>query len=347
MLIDREVFAGSLARVKPALSSGGVVKELTYLWFDKKHVLAYDGGFGIQLKLATELECGVPGRVLTDLLSTSPLKEATLEPNGEALNVKFGRSTSKVAVLDASSKVWPFPGKLPRNAEPTALDENFMEALRKTLFVKASPATRVEHHGVLVQKQKKDLVLYSTDSATMAQAVVKGAGAGVGFEKTLLPRAFAEQLVAQTPEGVDLYVLDDCLIAAGEGVTFYSNVLDLSAAHDLAGVVASTQKAQPEGVDLPAGLQEALDRAIILAAKDPDGPIISLGVDRGKLTILGDYNLGKLDEQLELEGTHPNGRLKIKATLLARALAYGEQFSLNENALVLSSPGFTYIVASL
>lgn len=346
MLVDREGFSKELQRVKPALASGGVVQELSHIWFDKKSIAAYDGGFGIQLKMDSELSCGVPGSVLLALLATSPLKEAGLETADALLSIKLGRSNSKVGILELERKVWPFPGKLPRNAKFSSLDENFIEALRKTLFVKASPPTRVEHHGILVQKEKKDLGLYSTDSVTMARAHVKGAGASATFEKVLLPRSFAEQIVSQSPEGVDLYVLDDCLIAVGEGVTFYSNLLDISGADDLGAIFARMQKSHPEPVALPAGLQEALDRAVILAGRK-DEPLVSLSVDGAVLKLFGDYGLGKIDESLEIEGEHPKGKIRLRASHIGRALPFGENISITKESLLLLSPGFAYVVASL
>lgn len=348
MLVDREEFSESLTRVKPALSSGGVVQELTHIWFDGKTATAYDGGFGIKLKLPSELECGVPGAALLAMLSTSALKEAGLEQGETSLELKLGKSKSKLAVLEASRIVWPFPAKMPKNSEPTALGDAFVEALRKVLFVKASPPTRVEHHGVLVEAVKKDLVLYTTDSATIASATVKGAAAHTTFERLLLPRDFAEQIVAQSSAGVELFALKDCLIAVGEGITYYSNLLDISGAEDMGAIVAAQLESHPEAVPLPAGLEGALSRAEILSSRDNEGDIVTLVIKGSALLLTGDYGLGKLNESLELEGSPPAATIRIKAGLLRRALSHADSLSITKGSMLLrSGTEFTYVVAEL
>ena len=346
MKSSREELMVSLARLKPALASGGVVPELSHVWFDGSCAQAYDGGFGIKLDLKTDLDCGIPGAALLGLLDTSALDQVTLEPNGAALQVKLGKSNSKLAILEANRKVWPFPLKLPRNAEPLALGEDFIEGLRKTLFIKASPATRVEHHGVMVQVNKNNLELYSTDSATMARAIIKGAAKGAPFERTLLPRDFAEQLVAQSPEGVKLYVLDDCLIAEAEGISFYSNVLDISGADDMSGIMAKNMTKHPDAVPLPPGLDGALSRAEILSGKEDAA--LEIAVDGDTLKLTGTYALGAVNESLILEGKPPAAKLRVRAELLRRALAHVESFSLTKDSLLLrGEPDFVYLVASL
>lgn len=344
MLVDREEFVAELVKLKPALSAGGVVQELSHFWFDKGAAYAYDGGFGIKLVLKTELACGVPGSQLIGLLGTSVLKQVTLELNGTALAVKLGKSSSKLATLEADRNVWPFPAKLPKIVATLSLGEDFIEGLRKTLFIKASPATRVEHHGVILQSGEDGLELYSTDSATMARVCVGGKGSS--DIKVLLPRDFAAEIVAQAPEGVSLTLAKDCTIAEGEGISFYSNVLDLSAADDLSKIVERSLTKHSKPVALPAGLASALERAEILAGnKDAE---VTVAVEKDTLVLTGDYALGALSEKLPLEGKHPVAKARLRAALVRRALAYAEGFSLTEGSLALyGEPNFTYIAASL
>lgn len=343
MLIERAEFANLLARLKPALRGSGSIPSLTHLWFDGKSVTAYDGGFGIRLALETELQCGVPGTPFMGLLATSVLKETTLEQGKSYLNVQFGKHTSKLATLDLDQNIWPFPAKLPKKAPTFELGEDFIEGLRKVLVVKASTPTRVEHHGIMAECEDGKLYLYTTDTMTMASVAVES---DADFKKILLPRLFAEQIVSQAPAGIDLVVLDDCLIAVGDDVTFYSNVLDISAADDLGKVVADQQASHPRPVDIPAGLEGALSRAEILAGKEE--AVVTLSVEKGNLVVTGDYSLGKLKETLELEGTHAAARLDIKAQHLHRALTSTEKLSLTSDSMVLrGEPDFLYIVSGL
>ena len=346
MKIEREDFIKALALVKPALASGGVVQELNHLWFDTKFVYAYDGGFGIKLPLKTDLECGVPGTPLINLLGTSALKEAELQQEKDKLLLKFGKSTSKLALLELDRKVWNFPVKLPKNANPTPLGEDFIEALRRVLFIRASPQTRVEHYGVLVNVNKNDLELVTTDSKSMAAVTLKGAGKGAAFEKVLLPFNFAEEIVSQAPEGVDLYVLEDCLIAVADSVELYSNVLDVSATRNLSEIIQHQLDGHPKTVELPPGFEAALSRAEILAGKDE--AFLSVGVNGAGLQLQGSYGLGSVQETLPLEGKLAEAKLRVLAEMLRRGLKHSESFSVSKESLLMKGGGgFIYVVAAL
>lgn len=344
MKVERAAFLETLERLKPAVGVTGIVPELSHIWFEPKQAYAYDGGFGIVLNFESDLNCGAPGVPLMALLGTSALKEANLEPSENALQVKFGKATTKLATLEVGRKVWPFPIKMPKGASGVMLDADVIEGLRKTLFVKASPATRVEHHGVMVEKQGKDLALLSTDTATMACVLIEGAGKNAEFERTLLPRDFAEQLVAQATDGANFYVLDDCLMAVGDDVSFYSNLLDISNADKMGDIIAHHAGNHSEGVPLPAGLDAALSRAEILAGKQE--PVVSLASDGDSLQISGEYALGTVKESLELEGKLPKAKVPVKAGLVRRALKYAETISITkESVLLKGEPGFSYLVA--
>lgn len=344
MLVGREEFIAELVKLKPALSSGGIVQELGHFWFEPTAAYAYDGGFGIKLGLKTELGCGVPGSQLLGLLSTAALKQVTLEPNGAGLTIKLGKSSSKLVTLEASRKVWPFPLKVPKSAITLELGEEFIEGLKKTLFIKASPATRVEHHGIMLQSGKDGLELFSTDSATMVRVIV--GGEAPEDLKVLLPRDFASELVSQAPAGVKLTLAKDCTIAEADGISFYSNVLDISTSDDLSVIVEKNLEKHPKGAPLPAGLALALERAEILAG-NRDAEIVAV-VEKDHLLLSADYPLGQLAEKLPLAGKHPAAKLRLRAASLRRALPYAEEFSLTETSLILrGTPDFTYVVAGL
>lgn len=347
MEVNRETFIETLTRVKPALGKGASVLALSHVFFDKKSLYTFDGGFGIKLDVETELECGVPGTTLLGLLNTSVLEKAKLEQRSNVLQVGLGKSVSKLAALPFEDRVWRYPAKLPCGAKSVKLDEIFMEGLRKVLFVKASPPTRVEHYGVTVQKVKNDLVLYTTDSATMASVRIPNVGKDAAFDKVLLPREFSEQLLSQSPSGATLYVLADCLIAQTADATFYSNLLDLSASDDM-GAIMSRKKAEHTAMEpLPAGFDGALARAEVLSGREE--AVVTLAASGKTLTVSGDYTLGALKEELALEAAVDTASIRVDAVVLRRALTYAESFSIKPTSLMLSSDeaNFTYLVAAL
>lgn len=345
MEANREELVVLLFRLKPALRGGSSLPSFANVWFDGHTATAYDGGFGIRLKCASDLECGVPGSALLGLLSTSVLASVVLEPNGKFLTVKLGRSSSKLAASSFENQVWPFPEKLPKKAAQNTLKlgEEFIEALRKVLFVKASTPTRVEHHGVTIETDEDKLFLYTTDSVTLASTYVDVEGE---LEKVLLPRLFAEQIVAQSPAGVALTVLEDCIIAKGEDVTFYSNFIDAAGTDDLGKIVSSQQEKHPRKIALPVGLDGALARAAILSGRE--NATVSLATEGSTLTVSGSYALGELKESLELEAKHVAAKFRGDAAQIRRALVHADSFSLTPGSLILQGePSFLYIASAV
>lgn len=344
--INREEFVRELARLKPALGPvKGIVSELAHVWVSEGVAHAYDGGFGIELVLQNDpgLDCGVPGVALMELLGTSALKEVKLEQKDAVLHIGMGRSNSKLATLETARRVWNFPETLPKGKALT-LNEDFIEALRKALLVRARVQTHVLHYGVLLQEGDDGFELYSTDTQTMARVVFSAKGKLP--EPVILPHDFAEQLVRQTPEGVTLYVTPECLIAVGEDVIFYSNLLDGAGAEDLSSIVARQEQKHGKGCPFPAGLGSALNRAEILAGREP--PIVTLVGDGGMLRVEGDYGLGGLKEELKLEGKVPEVKFRVHVEHLRRVLPYVEVFSLTKDSMLLTGePGFTCVIAAL
>lgn len=346
MKFDREELSATLAKVLPAVGKGGSIAALSHLWFKEQEVYAHDGGLGIRLKYKTDLNLGAPGAPLLKLLGTSALKETELDEDSDNLKIKMGKSVSKLAALEIDMQIWPYPLKLPKGVSSLKLDEDVIEGLRKTLFVKASPQTRVEHYGVMVRVVKKDLELYATDSASLVCITLEGAAKGAGFESVLLPRGFVEQLVKEASEGADLYVLKDCIIAETPAISFYSNVLDTANAQDLGALLGKSTGTLPESVPLPAGFAAALERAEILAGHVD--PVVTLTFKGAILTVSATYPLGTLKEELTIIGKHPITSLKVNAPIVRRALAHAETLAANEKFFLLSGePGFDYLVAAV
>lgn len=348
MKIDRKELVSTLSNLKPAIGVGGVVVELSHLWFDGSFVYACNGSFGIRKPFKADFTGGVPGVPLLGLLNSSAVKEVVIEPSGQAaLAVKLGKSSSKLAALPVERKIWAYPSKIPtKNA--AVLPATFLEGLSKVLPVKASPATRVEHHGVTVVVKSGDVLeLYCTDSSSMARVVVEGVSnnqaAGSVF---MLPRDFAEQVVAQTTDKVPLNVTADCIIAHLDDVTLYANIIDISGADDMAAIVSREEKKHPEALVIPEGLAEALKRAIILAG--PEDAVVDLSLEKGGLKVVGSYKLGTLQETLVLDGTHPTAGIRVRARVVQRALEHAQAFSISKSSLLFRGEGnFSYVVASM
>lgn len=340
--IDREALLATLGRLKPALRVGGALPELEHIWFGGDYARAYDGGLGIRLAAEAGLDCGVPGRVLLGLLGTSALKQAEFAQEDAALAVKLGRSRTKLNVLASDRDPWPFPAD---HGKAAKLSEAAVEALRSVLIAKASPATRLEHHGVAVYCSGADVDIYATDSRTLAQAAISEKGAGLP-KFLFLPRPLVEQVVALCPQGARLYVAEDHLAVVADGVEICSNVLDTTGLADLPALVRRHHDAHPDPVALPAGLEAALDRADVLAGGGGEAAV-TLTIREKKFGLAGRYQYGELREELVLEAAHPAAELAVATTALRRGLLAADAFSATEGSLAFyGGENFLYLVSS-
>lgn len=345
MKVGRTKLLDTLQKVRPAMAAASPVPELTHLWFDGVSVSAHDGGLGIKVPYESELHCGVPGAALIGLLKTSLLSEVELVVDGDALELRLGRSKSRLVTLPTENRVWRYPDKPPRKAPTADVGPEFMEALRRSLFVKASPATRVEHHGVLVEQGRRGLDLYATDSATVVRTVAPApTSGGLGDERAILPYAFATQLSELSPEGVELVVAEDFVAAYGENAQVFTNRLDMEDVPDIKAVVSKHIKDHPDPVALPAGLRGALERAQVLAGDQE--PFVVLAVSKQALELAGSFKLGELDERLKMEGDHEAAEIIVDAGRLVKGLVHAEELSITDKSLQLRGDGYLFLIAA-
>lgn len=341
--LDREGLLVALSKLKPALRTGGALPELGHVWFVDGHASAYDGGLGIRLALDLGVSCGVPGRPLLGLLGTSSLKNVSLKTDKTALVVQMGRSRTKLNVLEGDRNPWPFDGA--SEGETAHLSEAFVEALRSVLIVKATPATRIEHHGVFVYCEGKAVDIFTTDGTSLACASFDEAKASLP-DFAFIPRPLAEQIVALCPHGGDLITAPDHFAVEGRGVEVCSNVLDTEGISDVPAILDKQLSLHPDQVDLPAGMEAALDRAEVLAGGS--AAIVTVEVLEGRMVRLsGKYTYGELREELELSADHPQVTLQADAGYLRKGLLAADTFSATEGSLIFyRGESFIYVVAA-
>jgi len=344
MKIDRKELIAALAPIKPALQSRSSVKELSHIWFDEDFAYAHDGGLGIRVALETPFKFGVLGSLLLSLLEQPGPDSLTLEAKDDVLSFKVGKSSVKLTTLSLTHRVWPYPDKLP--GKPTAtlkVSEALVAGIKRVMVVRVSSPRRMEHHGICVYKANaKEIDLYTTDSNVLSVAPVAEPIVGK-LDKTVLPRAFAEQLVSQCKVGATLNFFDDFMVAeASKGITLYSNVFDTTGMLDLpeyADKLSDKEVAPP--FKFPPDLTAALERSVLMAGSE--APVVRLSTSGKVLKLSGHFkNRGELDEEFALSRSVP----KCSISVMARALLLvkgAESFSLQTDAATLiGDDGFMY-----
>jgi hypothetical protein len=333
--LEREVFLEALNTVKPALQASGSIVELKKIWFDGDYIYAYNGALGIRLKSKLDLECGINGKVLIGLLQSSSVKEVSLIERPDQLEVKLGRSTTTVVTSRPEQNPWPYPAKLPPGpvgARTLVLTEELLAGLRRVRLVRAAAPKRVEHYGVILFPTKDSLALYTTDSASLAEVVVKVKTAP-DLAKTVFPHEFVTQLLNFKP-GAKISLLKDAIVVQDEQLQVCSNLLDSSTVHDLPKLVTEAVTGQEKRSPLPESLIEGLERADVLASGMDTPAYVALDVTKKELEVTGDFYHGRLNERYPLTGA-AEGRMSVSLPRLKSLAREAEAFAIAKRALVL------------
>lgn len=342
MTFDREELLSILSDARPALGTVPVIPELSHFWFDKKYLYAYDGGLGVRLAFKTELDCGIPGKTLLDLLRTSTQKEVFLDDVDDTVILQMGKAKVSIAMLNGERRTWPFPDSIPKKTIGSiVLSEAMVEAFNKVLFVRASKPSKAVNHGITIIPKKKDIEIYTTDDNSIAQAIVDEVPPA-GLKKFVAPWGFVDRILELVEPGATLHILPDCLMVENKEVLICSNLLELPDNPDLPKTIADSLN-DNDPINLPVGLQPILARATILAGQDDAK--LNLSVKGNNLQLKGRYALGSLDEQVALK-TKGDGTGVFTAGLINRALPYVDSFVISDRALALYGEGnFLYLLA--
>lgn len=350
MQFDREELLSLLSDASPALDRTSNIPGFDHFWFDGKYVYAYNGGLGVRLVLESNLNCGLPGKTLLDLIRTSALKEIDIEASKKGTVLKMGKSRINLVTMDAERKPWAFPTpskKGPGQIKATLkLTEDVLAAFTKVSFVRRmGKVTQAIHNGVAVIPEKKTTDFYATDSASMAR-VSLDLVSDENLPNFIAPWGFVERFLTLATPNASLYYLDKCLIVEDDGVLVCSNLMEFPDYPDMPKTMDELDI--PEvSVEVPSGLQSILDRVVILSG-DPAAPIL-LTADGTTLTLEGKYRLGSLSEDLPFK-TGRSAEGKFPAYLVRRGLVEAEEMAITTKLLVLrgkdKTSDFIYLVST-
>lgn len=343
MKLERKKLLEVLAPLKPALATPTVIAGQLQIWFDKEYAYAHDGGFGVRSVLETPFDFGVPGKLLLGLLESFAADEVLLEPKDTVLAFKVGKSTTKLTTLDKSARPRFYeedPGK-PTNT--IKVSRELVAGLRRVFMLRPANPKRLEHHGVCLFPVESEMDLFTTDSKSIAVAPVAQKYKG---KKLVIPRVFAEQLVAQCEENAELDIFRDHFrVNATDKVTLYSNLFDTEGMQDLPSQVdrAYDTKAAPL-FGIPKGFDVALERAVLMAGSNEE-PLVKLKTNGKKLVVSGEFRSGDFSEEFDVDKSLPDRTVEVLAKPLMTAAAV-TQLMVGPNAVALrGNDDFLYFLA--
>jgi DNA polymerase III sliding clamp (beta) subunit (PCNA family) len=344
MRIERKKLLAALEPLKPALAVRTVVPAQLQIWFNKKYADAHDGGFGVRTTFETPFDFGVPGKLLINLLEQSEAEEVTLEPKENNLAFKAGKSLIKLAILDKVKRPKFYPDKPESDVLATLkVSKELIAGLRRVFTLRPANPKRLEHHGVCIYSTGKELELYTTDSRALALQPVNQKFA---VKRALLPRVFAEQLVAQCEENAVLELHEDHFrVLARKQTMLYSNVLDISGMLDLPSYADRfyDPKVAPPFV-IPREFEAALERVTMMVGPKED-PMITLKTSGKKLMLGAEFKSGELLEEFDVDKALPTRSVSVVVTPLLAVPGVDKMMIGPEAVTLCGKDDFLYFLA--
>lgn len=342
MKFDRAELIKAIERVKPALQASGSIPQLKHIWLDGKFLYAYNGALGIRINWPTEIPpCGIPGTVLLGLLQSTSAKEVEFDASATTqAELKMNKATATLPLMQSDLNPWPFPLEVPAGpvgVRTLILTDELITGLKQACIIKAAKPNRVEHYGVVLFPAKDSVVLYTTDSKSLAEVSV-AQKVSKDLKKAVLPFGFVAQLLDLKP-GSKVSFTQDSIIAEAEGIMVGSNLLDSSSVWDLPDLVDKTIAGHGGNAGLPEGTGEALGRALVMAGSDLENQWVSLTTAGKSLQIAGKLTHGMLKEKLALTIAPGDGEIQVGLEHLKSLLKGAEEFAIAKKALMLYGKG--------
>ena len=351
MKLERLVMLEAINMVKPALATKDLIEALTHIWFDGEPITAYnDTDLGIQVPFQIDFKGGLRGALLLGLLQNSRAKDIELEPGEEAhqMQLKAARVRAKLAVLDFEQNVWQFPAFNPKKAFKISAD--FVDAMKKVLVSVGNDTSIPEKLGVtLISSPDGGLLLFTTDSRSIAQVEIELKEKPKLPERIILPTAFCEQLIRICSDGGQLELRKDCAIAANaDGVLLYARLVDVIKPLPFVETFAKhTKFPKAARFEVPTRLALALERAIVILDEVAGEPV-QISISAGKLRLEAIHaGRGDLKDSVQIADTVPEITVKVAPDLIKRALPLSSHMVIGEQAIYMTGPdGFSYLAST-
>ena len=345
MELDRKGLLTALTTAAPALSSQALIPKLTKFWFLGSVVQATDGVIGIEVPLKTEFTGGVQGKVLLGFIESLNAETVKVTTDDTSATFSAGRARIKLPLEEIGDFAWPFAASNRVEGE-IKVDTEWREALAFAALAVTNNTTTDERRGVSFVPERKNLMLYATDSATLTCATMP-LPEEWDAERFVLPGEFIQEMLKVAGKGTGaLTVMPRSVEFVNEDeVHVFSKMYDVEKQSDFRSVI-NRHVPEPPEIDVPEGFKETMERVELL--KDSkDGVPAKFTVDDGVIIVEADSAVGDFKEELSFEGEHPDISAKFTPANLLRGLEGRTKISVSKRCVALTGPDhLLYIVSA-
>jgi len=287
----------------------------------------------------------VPGEQLLGLLNASKSAEVTLTVEGKELLFKAGRVKAKLALLPPDSFDTLF--QMPTFDTSHSIVANVVRpAIEHCLRSVSSDATLPQHNGITVRVQRGAMVLYATNTTTLASSHVE-LGKTKDRARAILPKRFCQEairLINYSNKALLQFDTEKAMVRA-EGVLLFSRLIDPGGEPlDFEDMI---NKHWPEHEALaPSRLQLAVERACIMANSVQEQRFTEIACKDGKMRLHTQSPYGEVEDVLSTDGEQDDWSVKVDPSYLKDIERFDKLTIVKEAIACSNGNGDIYLIAA-
>lgn len=318
--------------INPALEDDNLVAVFTNICFDKNVVYAYKDSLGIFAPIDNEDSFAIHGKTFFKMLSKLSGKEVELTRSDEEVLVVSGSSKMKLPFITKEE----FMFEEPEEEEWDIIfdiDDTIINGIRLCMMTAADNAVMSGLMGVAIEGGK-EVNLYSCNGDGMSQFKLSSRKAP--DVRYIIPNEFCEALVriAKKTKCTDgqLYVNGEWALAElANDYRIFGRVI-INDEFDFTGNLERALETTEGFVEIPDGMLASLERARVIADQENSPTVIS--IKKGKMNILTDSHIGKVEDKLAVDKGHIERESSIAAKLISKAVSECTHFSLGKGCTI-------------
>jgi DNA polymerase III sliding clamp (beta) subunit (PCNA family) len=341
--------------ITPALASHDLIPILTHFCFTGTEIVAFSDQIGASVPFKSEFRGGVPGVTMLQLLKASKAKDVELLAAENELQIKAASSRFKLPVLSPKSFVFEIP-KPTERVLPVPIKQ-FTAALDGCLRSVTADTSVPDQMGVTLLVEGSDLLLFSTNDATLSFSRLKMSGVAPFKSRVTLPTLFCQQVVALSKalKDVKLEVHDDhAMLTSNRGVVCFGKLIHVEKPVDFG---AMAQQSLPKGLDkklrpIPSKLRLVIERAIVVTASPVEQVMSKISVRDGRMRFVSKSGKGEVVDSVQVDQDEASIELDPKTLKIGFNAFYDQdehgngQMLLTDSCFIMARGHDHYLIAS-
>lgn len=332
--MNRVELVTKLEIVSRALSDNDLVPIFKCFCFDGKNVSAYNDAIGIVAECQTDEAFAVNGQTLLGLLKNSQGEEVTLHLEDEDTVVKAGKSTFRLPYQIKDEFLFVEPDLEEFNVKLLPVLSDMLKGMEACLLTSSRDTTQTALMGLCLSGGS---IFYSCDGDALSRYTTPFK-ANPKIPSFILPNSFCEAVIKTASDSqseVTSIILnkDWAKATLASGYVIYGRLIETDTPLDHEAEIKNTLKLEPTFVKVPAGLNEALSRARVVADHESAKTVFT--IKGGWLRLLTDTHTGVVRDTIAMK--HSEIEVNVSAALIQRAISLCDEMAVLENCCAFRS----------